>query len=70
MARAFILVGALLISLGLALYWLPQLLSWFGKLPGDIRIQTDNIRLYLPLTSMALISIIINIAWLVLKKLF
>lgn len=70
MARVLIIAGALLIGLGLALYWLPNLLSWFGKLPGDINLQTGNVRLYIPLTSMALLSIVINIVWLVLKKLF
>ena len=32
-------------------------LSWFGELPGDIRIERDGFQLYFPLMSMILISV-------------
>ena len=32
-------------------------LSWFGRLPGDIRIERPGVRVYAPITSMILISI-------------
>lgn len=31
-------------------------LSWFGRLPGDIRIENEGNRIYIPITSMLLIS--------------
>jgi hypothetical protein len=36
-------------------------LSWLGNLPGDIRITTENARIYIPFTSMLLISLILNV---------
>jgi hypothetical protein len=36
-------------------------LSWFGRLPGDIRIVSDNIRLYIPITSMVLVSLVMTL---------
>ena len=31
-------------------------LSWFGHLPGDIRIERENVRIYIPVISMLLVS--------------
>jgi uncharacterized protein HemY len=36
-------------------------LSWLGNLPGDIRIITGNTRIYIPFTSMLLISLVLNV---------
>ena len=33
------------------------LLSWFGRLPGDIRIERDDMRFYFPITTMIVISV-------------
>ena len=32
-------------------------LSWFGRLPGDIRITSGNTRIFIPVTSMLLLSL-------------
>jgi Protein of unknown function (DUF2905) len=56
-------LGALLIVLGL-LAW-AGLLSWFGRLPGDIRIVRDHVQVYVPITSMILVSVVVSlILWL------
>jgi hypothetical protein len=47
-------LGAVLILLGL-LVW-SGALAWFGRLPGDIRIEREGLRLYIPLVSMLLLS--------------
>ncbi|HCT75647.1 MAG TPA: DUF2905 domain-containing protein [Micromonosporaceae bacterium] len=36
-------------------------LSWFGRLPGDIRIETETTRVYIPITSMILVSVALSI---------
>lgn len=57
-----ILLGVGLVVLGLLLWsgWL----SWFGRLPGDIRWETGRTRVYLPLVSMIVVSIILSLlAW-------
>jgi membrane protein implicated in regulation of membrane protease activity len=33
------------------------LLSWFGRLPGDIRVEREGMRFYFPITTMIVISI-------------
>lgn len=51
--------GAVVIILGLMLW--AGALSWFGRLPGDIRIERPSSRLYIPITSMLLLSIVLSI---------
>ena len=53
--NGLILAGVLLIVGGFC-YKL-GLLSWFGQLPGDLRIERGNTRVFIPLTSMLLVSI-------------
>ncbi|WP_214369563.1 DUF2905 domain-containing protein [Pseudonocardia sp. H11422] len=57
--------GIVLLIVGL-LAW-SGALSWLGNLPGDIRITTENARIYIPITSMLLISLVLNVLiWLLL----
>ena len=53
-----LVVGAALVVLGL-LAW-SGALSWFGRLPGDIRVQRPSVRIYLPITSMLLVSVALS----------
>jgi hypothetical protein len=48
-------VGIVIVVAGL-LVW-SGALGWFGRLPGDIRIERDSVRVYIPLISMLLVSI-------------
>jgi hypothetical protein len=52
-------IGAILIVIGL-LAW-SGALSWFGRLPGDIRIERPGVRIYVPLVSMLLVSIVLSL---------
>ncbi|GAA1254123.1 hypothetical protein GCM10009609_16840 [Pseudonocardia aurantiaca] len=58
--------GGLILLLGGFLAWTGAL-SWLGNLPGDIRISSGNTRIYIPITSMLLISLALNaLIWLIL----
>jgi hypothetical protein len=48
-------LGAGLMLIGLVVW--SGALRWFGRLPGDIRIERESVHLYLPLTSMLLVSV-------------
>lgn len=61
MARWFIVAGVILILIGVLLYLAPWLFNWVGKLPGDIRIEKENRKVFFPITSMILISVILTI---------
>jgi hypothetical protein len=34
---------------------------WFGHLPGDLRIEGERSRVYIPITSMLLVSLVANV---------
>ncbi len=61
MARWLIIAGVLLVAAGLLLHFAPGALNWFGRLPGDIRIETERTRIYIPITSMIIVSIILTL---------
>ncbi|MFQ5546199.1 MAG: DUF2905 domain-containing protein [Acidiferrobacterales bacterium] len=65
-SRILIGIGILLIVIGLAWPWLQKL--GLGRLPGDIVIERDNFRFYLPITTSILISVVVTaILWLLRK---
>lgn len=49
MARWIIAIGCIVVAIGLILQFAPWLLNWFGRLPGDIRIETERTKLFVPL---------------------
>ena len=58
-ALLVIAAGIVLISIGLLL--LSGGLSWLGRLPGDIRIERGNTYIYIPITTMLLVSLVLSV---------
>ena len=54
-----VIAGAALVLLGLVL-WLVPGVGWLGRLPGDLRIERPNLRVYVPLTSSILVSLALS----------
>lgn len=61
MSKWIMIVGAILFALGAILHFAPWTLNWFGKLPGDIRIENERSSIFIPITSMIIISIVVSI---------
>jgi len=61
MGRWILVAGIGLVVVGLVLTFAPGLLAWFGRLPGDIRIEGAHGRLYVPITSMLLVSVVLSV---------
>jgi len=67
--------GMLIVGLGLAVVVVGLLVStgalgWFGRLPGDTRIERESVRVYVPVTSMILASVVLSALLAVLRRLF
>jgi hypothetical protein len=62
-SRFLVILGLVLVALGLL--W-PVLMKFgLGRLPGDIVIERDNFRLYLPLGTSLLVSLLLSLVlWL------
>lgn len=54
-----VFAGIVLVVVGV-LVW-SGALSWFGRLPGDIRIERPGMRVSVPLVSMLLVSIVLSL---------
>jgi hypothetical protein len=55
----FVGVGLLVVLVGVLAWngWL----SWFGHLPGDVRIDRENVRVYFPWVSMIVVSVLVSL---------
>ncbi|BBA36612.1 hypothetical conserved protein [Methylocaldum marinum] len=61
LGKILIYFGIVLFLIGLVLSYAPGLFGWFGKLPGDIRIQDENRYIFIPITSMIIVSIVLTL---------
>jgi len=59
LGKLFILLGIIFILIGVFLT-LNLRIPWFGKLPGDIAIEKENVRFYFPIVTCLLISLILS----------
>ena len=59
MARWLVILGIVLVVLGLAWPWLAKL--GLGRLPGDIVIERENVRIYLPLATSLVVSVVASV---------
>lgn len=53
--RLLIILGIVLVVLGVLWPWIARL--GLGRLPGDIMIERENFRLYIPIASSLIVSI-------------
>lgn len=64
MQRALIIIGAVILAAGLAWPWLSKF--GLGRLPGDIRIETESGGFYFPLMTCLIISVVLSLVlWLI-----
>lgn len=64
--KILILIGIAILIVGFLWPWISKLP--FGKLPGDIVVDKPNFKMYIPITSMILISLVISIIIWLIKK--
>jgi len=68
MGKTLMLAGAALFAGGALLHFAPGALSWFGKLPGDLRYESESTKLFVPITSMLIVSAVLSIALHLLRR--
>ncbi|WP_294956310.1 DUF2905 domain-containing protein [Sulfurovum sp.] len=61
MGNTLILIGIGLICAGVAYKF--GLLGWFGHLPGDINYKGENSFVFIPITSMLLVSVFLSVVF-------
>lgn len=58
--RLFLVAGVVLAIIGGVLLLGPRI-PLIGQLPGDIRIERDNVKVFIPLGTMLLVSLILTV---------
>ena len=66
MQRLLIILGLALLVAGLAWPWLSKL--GLGRLPGDIRIESESGGFYFPIVTCLIISIVLSILFWIFRR--
>ncbi|MDJ0722043.1 MAG: DUF2905 domain-containing protein [Desulfobacterales bacterium] len=66
MQKTLIALGIALVLVGL--FWPYLVRIPFGRLPGDIIINKPQLKIYIPVTTMILVSVVISIIMWLLRK--
>ena len=70
MAKIIIVLGGIIMLVGIVWYYFGEKLTFIGNLPGDIRIEKENFKFYFPITTMLMISVLINVLIRIYKYIF
>ena len=68
--KHIIIAGCLVVLIGVIIYYFGDKLNWLGRLPGDISIESENVKIYFPIVTMLLLSLLLNIVIWLYKKYF
>jgi hypothetical protein len=58
--RSLVVIGVFITILGAIMLVTPRL-PWLGRLPGDIVIRTENATVYIPITTMLIVSVVLSV---------
>ncbi len=66
--KYIIIAGLVLMIFGATVYFIGDKLNWLGRLPGDIRVEKDNFKFFFPITTMIIVSVVINLIIVIIRK--
>ncbi|MCA9989059.1 MAG: DUF2905 domain-containing protein [Anaerolineales bacterium] len=70
LGRLLVIIGLAITFVGIVILVAVRFFPWLGHLPGDFRLEGDNYRIYFPLATMILISILGTILLNVIIRIF
>ncbi len=59
--RLLLIIGLAIAFIGVILLVAGRYFPWLGNLPGDLRYESDNVKIYIPLATMILVSLLATI---------
>jgi hypothetical protein len=60
LGRTLVIVGLFITVLGAIMLLTPRV-PWLGRLPGDIVIHRDDLTIYIPITTMLIVSVVLSV---------
>jgi hypothetical protein len=70
LGKILIITGVIIVLAGIVLYFFGNKLHFLGRLPGDIRIEKENVKIFFPITTMIILSLIITVIINIIKRFF
>lgn len=55
-----VIIGLVIAAIGL-MWALGSSFTWLGRLPGDVRVETGNVRIYFPIVTCIVISVLLTL---------
>ena len=68
--KYIILGGIILVVIGVVYYYYGSIFNWQGKLPGDIRYESGNSKVFFPITTCIVVTIFLNVVIYLVKRFF
>lgn len=69
--KYIILIGAVIVLVGLIIYFFGDKLGWLGRLPGDIRVEGKNGGgFYFPIVTCIVVSLVLNLIIVLIRRFF
>lgn len=71
--KSLIVSGLGIVALGLVVWAaqrIPWIYSWFGNLPGDIKIERDQTLIFAPFASMVVVSVVLSLLGVLVTRFF
>lgn len=68
--KILVIIGLVIIIIGIMMWLGGDRFNWLGHLPGDIRIEKENIKFYFPITTMIIISVVLTFLIWLFRKIF
>ncbi len=68
LGKAVIAAGLLIVVAGIIIWLFGDKLRFLGRLPGDIRYGSGSTRVYIPITTMILVSVLLSLVLWVVQK--
>lgn len=63
-----LIIGGIIVIVGALIYFFHDKLHWMGRLPGDIRIERENFRVYIPITTMLIFNVLLSLIMFLIRK--
>lgn len=68
-AGKYLMIGGIIILVvGILVYFFHDQFKWFGNLPGDIKIKSENAHFYFPIVTMIIVSVILTLVINIIRK--
>ncbi|MES2703916.1 MAG: DUF2905 domain-containing protein [Bacteroidota bacterium] len=67
--KAIVVAGIIIAAIGVIVWLAGDKLRFLGRLPGDLRYDGEHTRIYIPFTTMLLLSMVFSLVLWIIQKL-